>query len=168
MSTHGSWYNGCRVCVFVDTKTFSTRLLPSSCLLLVRWWYYCCFIALTFVGNTCLMTVCIDIWLGILSLTNRLYVLCSHSNFTPSCVLYWLCEQSSAHISFCLILLFFFLFCWGNWSIKKFKPFWYQVNFKWSVQFCYLRLYLGTETVPCRLLQWMAKWIETWKIWASF
>ena len=100
------------VCDFVDTKSFSsTRLLHSSCLFLFflgRWWYYCCcdFIALSFGGSTCLWSFVLIFWLDIPSLINRLCVLCSHAHFTPSCVLYFLYEQSSPPISFCLILFF--------------------------------------------------------------
>ena len=44
---------------------------------------------------------------------------------------------------------------------------------KMIAQFCYLRLYLGRETVFCRLLQRMAikdqQWIETWpESWPKF
>ena len=64
--------------------------------------------------NKCLVIVCID-WLDILSLLYRLCVLCSYGHFTPSSVFYCLYEESSAHISFCLILFF----CFSSGEIKE-------------------------------------------------
>ena len=36
------------------------------------------------------------------------------------------------------------------------------------VEFCYLRLYLGTETVSCRLLQRMARMDLDWNFFVKF
>ena len=57
-------------------------------------------------------------------------------------------DIQSGYVTLQVVFAFFF---------KKLKPFSHKLNSKITVQFCYLRLYLGTETIFCRLLQRMAR-----------
>ena len=72
---------------------------PHSCLFLVLWFAFLRrLIALTFAGNTCLMSFSFAYVLDFQSLINRL---CAKFHiFSPSCCLYCRFEQSAAHISF--------------------------------------------------------------------
>ena len=74
---------------------------PHSCLFLVLWFvFFRRLIALTFAGNTCLMNVSVVFVLDFQSLINRLCAKFHIAIFSPSCCLYCLFEQSTAHISF--------------------------------------------------------------------
>ena len=57
-------------------------------------------IALTFAGNTCFMNVSVVFVLDFQSLINRQCAEFHIAIFSPSCCLYCLFEQSTAHISF--------------------------------------------------------------------
>ena len=105
---------GCRVLDLIDTqKFFISPPPPHSCLFLVVWFvFFRRLIALTFASNTCLMKVWVRVCIGFSEFNKQAMCKISHSHFSPSCCLYCLFEQSTAHISFWLR----FAILWVDWS----------------------------------------------------
>ena len=87
---------------------------PHSCLFLVLWFVLFRYLmALTFAGNACLMKVSVCICIGfVLDFTGcaKFHV----ALFSPSCCLYCVFKQSTAHVSFWVR----FAVLWVDWSIK--------------------------------------------------
>ena len=107
---------GCRILDLVDTqKFFISPRPPHSCL------YLACSMVCIFQAvdcphlcQQCFMKVWVCVCIGFSEFNKQAMCKISRSHFSPSCCLYYLFKQSTAHISFWLS----FAILWVDWSIN--------------------------------------------------
>ena len=110
---------GCRILDLVDTQKFFISPRPPHSCLDLPCSMVCIFQAVDcpHLCQQCFMKVWVCVCIGFSEFNKQAMCKISCSHFSPSCCLYYLFKQSTAHISFWLS----FAILWVDWSINNYN-----------------------------------------------